>query len=416
MSCQKIGLMSILKGVKVRIKLQFLSTKKNIMQEEQSVFLNGLVCKYPKYHYTTQELINQLDDSLSDDVKENIIQLGVKERYFIRPFKNYLHPSEHVVNGPDEEPISDLSAEVAKECLSKLKINPEEISGLLVASEHSDYQSPGLAPILVTKIGLSNFVPHYNIQGTACSTISKILELGKKLVTTEKDKILVVISGCNSNWYLPHLGKKEFVINPQEIPQDDPNRAKLIKKWVATMFSFLFGDGVCSFLLTRDKSSENGIKIGKITHAVNFDPEDYKKASVKLVNYGDNHKYEFELRAESDILPRSLNYSKKVFMKFLDKPPEFDEDAARVYLKGLKKIMIHTGSLKILDGFKKLYNLQDNTIKESYETLEEYGNLTGVSIPTVLGKSLEDPRFTSGKALLIGITMGFGLDLMEIEK
>ena len=63
-----------------------------------------------------------------------------------------------------------------------------------------------------------------------------------------------------------------------------------------------------------------------------------------------------------------------------------------------------------------MYNLQDNTIKESYETLEEYGNLTGVSIPTVLAKSLEDPRFTSGKALLIGITMGFGLDLMEIEK
>ena len=78
--------------------------------------------------------------------------------------------------------------------------------------------------------------------------------------------------------------------------------------------------------------------------------------------------------------------------------------------------MIHTGSLKILDGFKNLYNLRDDQIQESYETLRGYGNLTGVSIPTVMDKAFWRNGSINGKGLLIGITMGFGLDLVEVEK
>jgi predicted naringenin-chalcone synthase len=78
--------------------------------------------------------------------------------------------------------------------------------------------------------------------------------------------------------------------------------------------------------------------------------------------------------------------------------------------------MIHTGSLKILDGFKGLFNLQDSQIKESYETLNQYGNLTGVSIPTVMYKAFGKNQGITGNGVLIGITMGFGLDIVEVEK
>ena len=60
--------------------------------------------------------------------------------------------------------------------------------------------------------------------------------------------------------------------------------------------------------------------------------------------------------------------------------------------------------------------LNDNQIKESFDTLQEYGNLTGVSIPTVLDKAMFQNNSLSGKGLLIGITMGFGLDIVEVEK
>ncbi len=55
-------------------------------------------------------------------------------------------------------------------------------------------------------------------------------------------------------------------------------------------------------------------------------------------------------------------------------------------------------------------------MQESYDTLKQYGNLTGVSIPTVLEKAISENNLPIGNSLLVGITMGFGLDIVEIEK
>ena len=70
---------------------------------------------------------------------------------------------------------------------------------------------------------------------------------------------------------------------------------------------------------------------------------------------------------------------------------------------------------KFLTGIKNLYKLDYNQVQESYETLKEYGNLTGASLPTVLSKAMAQKNSIAGKSLLIGITMGFGLDIVEIE-
>ena len=183
------------------------------------------------------------------------------------------------------------------------------------------------------------------------------------------------------------------------------------------MFSFLFGDGVAAFVMSMDNPNGDSIKIGKITHAVNFNDTDYRKACVRLVGNKTTHMYEHELTAGSDILTRSLDYSKKVLSKSLGNDiDDFDENIAQSFMAEQNKIMIHTGSLKILDGFKNLYRLNDSQIQESYYTLKEHGNLTGVSIPTVFDKVLTSNNSLKGKGLMIGITMGFGLDLVEIEK
>ncbi len=104
-------------------------------------------------------------------------------------------------------------------------------------------------------------------------------------------------------------------------------------------------------------------------------------------------------------------------MKFLGNDINFfDEKKARAYMGSLDKIMIHTGSMKILDGFKNDYDLKNEQIQESYETLRNYGNLTGCSIPTVMRKAFIENKPDAKKGLLIGITMGFGLDIVEVEK
>ena len=94
----------------------------------------------------------------------------------------------------------------------------------------------------------------------------------------------------------------------------------------------------------------------------------------------------------------------------------FDEKLVQSYMAEKEKIMIHTGSMKILDRFKEVYNLKNEQIQESYDTLREFGNLTGCSIPTVMNKAFMKKNNGNGKGLLIGITMGFGLDVVEVER
>jgi 3-oxoacyl-[acyl-carrier-protein] synthase III len=362
-------------------------------------------------------MMDILGNKLSEKVKENVLQLGVENRHFVRSLDHYVSKSgEPTKLIHDLEPISDLCKNVAEKCLSNLGLKKNDVTCIVAAFEDNDFLSPGLSSIILTKMGFSKFLPHYNIQGMACSTLPKLLELGKKLIRNENDKILFVISGCNSGWYLPHLKDNKTVKNPHEVDKDQYDRKHQISKWVSTMFSFLFGDGVAAFVIGKSNPGDHAVKIGKITHAVNFDDYDYRKACVRLVGNTSTHMYEYELSASSDILKRSLEYSKKVLARsFGNDADVFDEQQAKSFLSEQKKVMIHTGSLKILDGFKNTYNLDYSQIQESYQTLKEYGNLTGVSLPTVLGKAMTQKNSIIGKSLLVGITMGFGLDIVEIE-
>ena len=384
---------------------------------DQDVEIKGLIRDYPEFSYTTKELIDSLGNKLSEEVKENIFQLGVENRHFTRPFEQFLSNSSQKIHSlGDDEPISELCAKIGQKCLENLGLNANDITCLVTGFEDNDFLSPGLSSIVLTKMGLSKFLPHFSIQGMACSTLPKLLELGKNLIHDENDKILFIISGCNSGWYLPHLKNDMTVKNPKEISKDQYDRDQQISKWVSTMFSFLFGDGVAAFVMSKTNSDSNDIVIKKITHGVNFNDLDYRKACVRLVGNASTHMYEHELTAGSDILKRSLDYSKKVLSKSLtNNPNNFDENVINDYIRNQKKIMMHTGSLKILDGFKNLYNLRDNQMQESYDTLKQYGNLTGVSIPTVLEKATQN-NLPIGNSLLVGITMGFGLDIVEIEK
>ncbi len=385
---------------------------------DNSIGIIGLTRQYPEFKYSTKEMIDALGNKLTEKVKENIFQLGVENRYFVRPLEHYVNKSSKQIKSvPDGEPISDLCKNVGEKCLSDLGLTKNDVTCIVAAFEDNDFLSPGLSSILLTKMGLSKFIPHYNIQGMACSTLPKLLELGKNLIRNENDKILFVISGCNSGWYLPHLKDNKTVRNPHEIDKDQYDLERQISKWVSTMFSFLFGDGTAAFVMSKVSDEDNAMKIGKITHAVNFNDSDYRKASVRLAGNTSSHMYEHELTASSDILKRSLEYSKKVLARsFGNDIDTFDEQQIKSFLAEQKKVMIHTGSLKILDGFKNLYNLDYNQVQESYETLKEYGNLTGVSLPTVLSKAMTQKNSIVGKSLLIGITMGFGLDIVEVEK
>jgi len=78
---------------------------------------------------------------------------------------------------------------------------------------------------------------------------------------------------------------------------------------------------------------------------------------------------------------------------------------AETIVKAAKKWAIHTGSEKILSMMTKHYKIPYEKLKESYEVLDEYGNLSGASLPFILEKIVRENNFSNGDIILM---LGFG--------
>ena len=77
---------------------------------ESNLIISGLTRMYPEFKYSTEEMIEALGNKLSENVKENIYQLGVKNRYFVRTFDRYISKSsERIKSNADGEPILILN-------------------------------------------------------------------------------------------------------------------------------------------------------------------------------------------------------------------------------------------------------------------------------------------------------------------
>ena len=332
-----------------------------VLSPKVNLQLDGLSCirklttKEVGTKFTTEEMKEKTKVILSSEINKQIDNLGVKSRYIAKT---------------GHESITDYCRQLVKETLDDHKV-----SNLVVASEISDYQTPGLAPLLVNSTG-NNFVNVFNLQGTACSSMPKILKLCEGL----KGDTLVVIDGITSPMYQKTL---------EDLIQKNQAIVSKSSDWVALMFAFLFGDGISSFIHSEVASSRQDYKFKHLGQVTNVNPDDYKKG------YVDNNLYP---HASKDIPNFALQYTDTLMKKLeIDNLSDYD------------KIILHTGSQKIIEAYKQRYNLDDSQIQSSRHVLENFGNLTGCSLPFVLQHTGEFKR-----ALMIGISMGVSVDMVEV--
>jgi predicted naringenin-chalcone synthase len=95
------------------------------------------------------------------------------------------------------------------------------------------------------------------------------------------------------------------------------------------------------------------------------------------------------------------------------------EKKAETTMKIAKKWVIHTGSKKILSLMAEHYGIQPEKLNESYEVLNEYGNLSGASLPFALEKIVSENKLSKGDIILmLGYGWGFSASacLLEFQK
>ena len=107
---------------------------------------------------------------------------GIKERRWVLP----------------GTPNSDLALPACVQAIENAGISPNDIDAIIVGTVSSDYNFPGMGPIIQRKLGIKKNIPAYDISA-ACSAFIYLLEMGDQYIKSGKySNILLVGSDLMS--------------------------------------------------------------------------------------------------------------------------------------------------------------------------------------------------------------------------
>ena len=351
----------------------------------------------PKNKLSTEELMEVFPCQIPESIKRNIFNLGVSNRHLVKHADSPLK-SETMLN---EKGIVDLCLEACKHAIEKAGLSARDVGYFVATYDVNPFLCPGLSQLLIRKLSFTPHIKHVNIQGMACTAFTKALELAKDhLALHPKDFVLLCISAANSYWFYNQVqGIKDImeISRINSIKREDRRQTEL-RKWIATMEFFLFGDGVAGIIIANEG---NGLSVDKIVEVTNLRKKDYLAGYTRLAALNKPFKFGFYSHLDKEIPELGVKYISMVLKKMFGKNVENS-------MKAIKKLAVHTGSEKILKLISESYKIQPEKLEESFEVLREYGNLAGASLPFILEKTVSKNKFAEDDLILaLGYGWGF---------
>lgn len=359
----------------------------------------------PSNEYTTEDLIDTFPCRLREGVRTNVLNLGVSRRSFISPV-SARSKSEKVLG---ERSLVKLCVDACKRALRKAGIPLKDVGYFVTAYDANPILSPGLSQILVRKIGFGPYIKHVNVQGIASTAFPKALQLAEDhLVAHPEDHVLICTSGVSSFWFQNQVHGIKDILEIGEINriQNRERRAPELRKWIAAMEYFLFGDGAAAAVLSEDSK---GILVKKTVEVTNVRHADYLAGYARLASLGEPFKFGFHSYLDRDIPILGVKYTGLALQRLLGR------DAEKI-IKESRKWALHTGSLKILDALARHHHIGPEKLEESHMILREHGNLSGASLPFILEAIVNSGKLSKHNiALMLGYGWGFSAAASLLE-
>jgi predicted naringenin-chalcone synthase len=352
-----------------------------------------LATALPEKEYSTEKLLKMFPCQLPEGVRENVLNLGVSKRYLL----DHAAPSEDM----SEEGVVSVCSEACEKALQKCGLSAGDIGYFVAAYDANPFLSPGLSHLLVHSVGFDPYISHVNAQGAASIAFPKALELaGNHLAAHPKDYALICVSGVGSYWFQNQVrGMKDVMeISKINAVEDEAKRRFELRKWMAVMEFFLFGDGAAACVVANEG---RGLEVEKSVEVTNVEEGDYLAGYARLATSEEPFMFGFHSHLDKRIPELGVKYSGLVLRRL------FGEDVAEA-VKGVKKWAVHTGSEKILYALAERNGIQPERIRESHEVLREYGNLAGASLPFILERIVSAGKLEENDiVLMLGYGWGF---------
>ena len=363
-----------------------------------------LATALPKDCYSTDTMFKRFPCTLPDAVRENVLNLGVTSRCLVKQ----PHAASEKEMACDERGLLSLCSDACSKALKEADLSLEDIDYLVATYDASPFLSPGLSQLLIPNLGLDPYVRHVNAQGIASTAFPKALELAQNhLALHPDDHVLICVSGVSSYWFQNQVRSMTDVMEISHINKikDEVRKQMELRKWVATMEFFLFGDGVASAIVAN---SGHGLSVKQIAEVTNLGKHDHLAGYTRLTTHNEPFTFGLYSHLGKEIPELGAEYTSIVLKKLLAKDPKIIASA--------KKWAVHTGSEKILNLLGEHHGINPEKLEESRTVLRECGNLAGASLPFILNRIVSGNELAEGDiVLMLGYGWGFSAAACLLE-
>jgi alpha-pyrone synthase len=381
------------------------SVKKN--KKLPTAIINSIGSYYPSIEFDTSYFINKLKDKLSDNLIKQLLDLGIEKKHIGVDVEKLLDTGFFSIVNSN----SDMAKNSVINTLKENNTAATDIDYLITVSDTSDFISPGLSNQLIYDCGFKNDIRHISISGMGCAGFLKALEVASDFLGSNPGKkALIVISVINSA-YCQDINSVEKYYTIEEINSSETlkkDSEQHINNWLNIIQFFLFGDMATAAIVSGStNSSGSQFKLVSTKHITNIRQEDYKMAYFPTGG---------SLYSNLDVRPRffmhrNLPKTGLIYSKRLINTLEKNE------LESIQKWLVHTGSKKIIDIIKDGLKIDLQSIKESYEIIKNFGNITPCSLPLILKNIISDDSVDVNKNIaMLGFGNGFSASLTILKR
>jgi 3-oxoacyl-[acyl-carrier-protein] synthase III len=357
----------------------------------------------PKTKFSTTELVASMMHKLSPELINTICSLGVENRY--SALDNY---AEFLNGAPMNATSSttDLGVNATRKCIEDWGGDPSEIGLLVAATNTPDQMLPCLASEVMGRTHglLPRSLSTVNMQSQGCSVMLKSVEVAQWYLAANPGKLAIVLmSEAHTPFVAPlvreeYYGFREIARMRKNDKLTDTEFEQQRTETTLAIQSMLFGDGAVALLLGQDISGKPAF--GPISHLTNDSPDDVNLLRM-ITNSSHpalNGKPQYFMRPA--VPTRGAHYALTTVNDVLHNPNSPVSDLSQV-----DDCLIHTGSKKILDGvcFQLQLATDSTKVHNSYDVLENYGNLSSASTGFMLARKTE----WAGPAMVVGFGVGF---------
>ena len=247
------------------------------------------------------------------------------------------------------EHAAALSVNTIEDCIRN-KINKDEITHLITVS-CTGMSAPGIDLQVMEMMGLSKNIVRTSVNFMGCYAAVHGLKLADAFCSSNKNANVIVV--CTE------LCTLHFQI---DISADNMTS------------SLLFADGCAAMLVQADNSTYKGIRVQNFFSDVSFKGK--KDMAWELSSKG-------FLMTLTGYVPELI---KEDFKGLVDKAL----DSSQQKQADVSHWCIHPGGKKILESISASLGITDESLKYSYQVLNDYGNMSSPTILFVLKKILAE--------------------------